>query len=345
MNGSEIISASDDRTFESTVGNWVGVGACTIVRSTVAYHSGSASGLIAGVGNGTSNYAKLPSANLGTIVAGLKYTLEIWNQDITTATKLNITIGSQTFQSGTEATGAFGKVVFNFLATASEVGADLRVWMTTSTGGYIDDVSLSPSYDIFSICIAKHSLNTLSGNQFLFRIGNATTSGNYALLANSAQNWQLNITDATSTTNSSSSAKSLSDNQWHLICSTFARTGNANLYFDGSQTGTPGNLTNIGKIVVSSGQLSIGCSSSPGFFWDGSIGETQVYIFQSGLPSNIAQIISQINSTWKTNGLPRSINGVLPAFWNNPARGLVDLSGNGNNLTNNNGANLQIFYP
>ena len=94
LNGAEMITAADDRTFETTVGNWVGVGACTIMRSTVAYHGGVASGLIAGIGDGTSNYVKLPTANLGTIVSGYKYTIEIWNQDVTNATALHLKIGS-----------------------------------------------------------------------------------------------------------------------------------------------------------------------------------------------------------------------------------------------------------
>jgi hypothetical protein len=80
LNGAEMITATDDRTFETTKGNWGDNGNHSAVRSTVDKHAGSASLLVtsSAAGDGTTNFESLPSVNLGTIVSGNKYTVEAW---------------------------------------------------------------------------------------------------------------------------------------------------------------------------------------------------------------------------------------------------------------------------
>lgn len=80
LNGSEMITAADDRGFESTVGNWVDGGTHSITRSTTDKRTGSASGRIVSTaaGDTTTNFVSLPNGNFGTITSGNKYTVEGW---------------------------------------------------------------------------------------------------------------------------------------------------------------------------------------------------------------------------------------------------------------------------
>jgi len=315
LNGSEIIAASDDRTFESTVGNWVGVGTTTIVRSTVAHHTGSASGLIAGIGDGTSNYAKLPSAALGLRVINYKYTIEVWNQDITTATALHLKIGTQTLTSATEATGAFGKVVFNYQATASDTGADLIVWMTTATGGYIDDVSLTQAYDGMVVQIFKSSAINGSANQGLFDLGvtSATLPRLFTRLAATTNSFDYLFNDNLASNGVVASGLVIPINTWTVSILMLDRTRNMTPYVGGA-AGATFDISIFGK-MTGVGQITLGYktpTASANTFLNGLESETQ-YVRFNNITPYATSIVAQISATKKC--LPSYPNQVTGGGW------------------------------
>ena len=118
---------------------------------------------------------------------------------------------------------------------------------------------------------------------------------------------------------------------WHSVIFLGQADGNQTIYVDGV-AGTPVSIIGVGNIAQMSG-LALGYkvpSSSSLTYWRDLISETQVVLF-SALPSNITSIISQISNQKKC--LASYPNGTI-TFWNDPKNGIIDKSGNGNNLTN-----------
>jgi hypothetical protein len=73
------------------------------------------------------------------------------------------------------------------------------------------------------------------------------------------------------------SNSSIDDNSWHYVVLTANRTGNATLYVDGVQDGTPASMSAIGNIDDATAPLTIGDIGFEGQPFDGSIDDVRVY--------------------------------------------------------------------
>ena len=85
LNGTERITATTDRGFETNIGNWIGGGNHSVAQSSTDKKTGTYSMAMtsSAAGDGTTNYASLPYANftaLGQDANSIyeKYTLELW---------------------------------------------------------------------------------------------------------------------------------------------------------------------------------------------------------------------------------------------------------------------------
>ncbi len=329
LNGSEMITATDDRTFETTVGNWTGAGTHSIARSILQAHSGSASGLITatGIGDATTNYVQLDYPNFTAIVSGSKFTREIWARSLIAGTKITGVIGDQSSQSVALFTSAWTKVVFNFQATVSTVNQPLRIYLSAIDGVYIDDVSLTQAYDGMIIAFVSPSSNT--GLQKTIMNPGLNSGAKYWMYVdNTPELIRGQVSDGTTTvTGGGTGTAVVTDGRLHCLIWTLQRDGNLLLYTDATVASSPQSIASIGKIVLTNA-FDVGWNNGAAYF-PGKIGECQIIRFTS-LPSDIATTIATISARKKA--LSSYQNGTIVAWYDWKKQG-YDKSGNGNHLT------------
>ena len=321
--------------FETNVGNWTGAGNHSIARSISQAHIGQGSALItaSGAGNSSTNYVQLDYPTFVTsIVLGYKYTLTLWARSITNGTTITGVIGDKSLSSSALSNSAWTKVVLNFQATASTINKPLRLYLNAADGVYIDDLSLRQSKDCMIVVFVREKQGYDASNRLMFDMNNGAISANGRVdLYRTTSNTVTGAFSDAVTGATCNNTKSISDGLWHSVIFLGQADGNQTIYVDGV-AGTPVSIIGVGNIAQMSG-LALGYkvpSSSSLTYWRDLISETQVVLF-SALPSNITSIISQISNQKKC--LASYPNGTI-TFWNDPKNGIIDKSGNGNNLTN-----------
>jgi hypothetical protein len=334
LNGSEMITAADDRTFETTKGNWADNGNHSAVRSTIYKHSGNASLLITATaaGDATTNFESLPYSAFTTIVSGNKFTKELWAYGNTNGVTLTMKIGDQVVTGKViynAVAGTFAKLVFNFQATSSTVNQPIQLYLSGAGTCNIDDCSLTQAYDAMLVQFTKHSFTSISASERPLSVGNNSTR--YMLITGADNlSWSGIINDGTITISGSKTVTGTNDNLLHIMISTFDRCGNVTIYQD-AIGGSPTSILTVGKVVIST-PCYIGAYANANY-WNGLLGETQVIRFSS-LPSNIISIIQQISTTKKClASYPNQISGGIWIDW----RTMMDKWGVQGALTNNGG--------
>ena len=163
LGGGEMITATDDRTFETTKGNWADNGNHSAVRSTTYKHVGTASLRITqatggGQGDQTTNFESLDNSNFNPMRTGKKYVLTLWAYGVTNLVTLTIAVGDQVSISNNiynGVAGTFKKITFSFTATSGTIGKPIQLMMYNPTASpvicYVDDVSLIEIYDAWEI--------------------------------------------------------------------------------------------------------------------------------------------------------------------------------------------------
>lgn len=331
LNGSEMITNANNTGFETNIGNWANFGNHSAVRSTVDKRTGTASMKItsSAAGDTTANFMYLPPSALGTIVSGNKYTIELWARSATATSTITINIGTQSATSGTLSTtfGTFTKAVFTFTATS---GSDtLKIYANKAIDSlYVDDVSLTQSYDMLLNVLIKSSDATAGG---IVSTGDAGSASNVAwrLIGrgdNVNKSLQIQIADGNAQTgNAVSSTINVIDGKVHVVSAVIG-SSIFSLYVDGVLSITSA-ITTIGKVPASN--LFVGISHLTSTFHDGQIGFVQIVRFTQ-LPSNIAQTVLQISQQKKP--MSSYTNGQIVA-WYDWKSGGTDKSGSGNHLT------------
>jgi len=348
FNDAEMIADSNDRTFESTVGNWTGHGNHAITRDTSFHHSGVASGkiVLSGSGDSTSNYVSLDFSRFGALTAGKLYSLYLYCRDASAGLNFSMTVGDQTSSLFVLPTG-FGAKTFTFLATPSTINQPIKIYGASATTFWIDDVSLTPAYDAVFMCLVRNQVQSDNIGRFVFVVGDN--------VSNSLE--RFNITQQGSTTapwscagsfqDSSSSVRSYANvNAGNLfggnpklqfICVIIARELDfAQAFTDGIGGNQVSSLGSGVGIVAGAQILNLGYkgnSGSTSTYWSDLISHVALFKLSGGMPSDIANTIAAINSSWRRNGLPRVIAGTRASFYSDPSSGYLDLSENGNHLS------------
>ena len=336
LNGTQRITSSNDRGFESTVGNWTGAGNHTITRSSTDGRSGSWSGAVvaSAAGDATTNYVNLPASAFTTLVIGEKYTLQVWGRSNTATTTMTLKLGGQTVTSATLSTvaGSFTKGIITFTATASDTGQPLRVYLSKAATVYIDDISINQAYDAMLVCYIKTSASGVQQDIFSGRNNGAANFMSYIKISVDTDN-KLRFTAISETQSIDVSAlgTAVNDNRIHCVVITINRTGNYNIYLDNTSIQSA-SFASMGQIM--SQNFGIGSTwrdGSPIAFWNGSIGPLQLVLFNT-LPSDIVSTVNAISSSDKKKGLPKYYSTgtlVLDINW---SFGGIDKSSLNNNL-------------
>jgi hypothetical protein len=336
LNGPEKITNTSTSGFVDSVGAWANLvgSTATISRTTVDKRSGAASGLIktTGAGDTTTNFVYIPASSFGgALIAGLKYTLEVWARSGTATSTLTANLGTQSATSGNLSTtfGSFTKVVWNLTANGGE--DTLKLYANKAIDSlYVDDVSLTQAYDAVVMAVVKPSL--ASGTSKMIVDQSSAGGGNpRAILYLNATTELLSslVSDGVTTITNVTGGSSLVDGSWHTVALTLDRSGNLIKYVDATATGNS-SIAAVGKVTFTT--VNIGVNGAGATFFPGSIGPVQVIRFDA-LPSDIASTIAYVNATWRRRGFPKSYTGgtvVLDVDWKT---GGLDKSNSGNHLT------------
>lgn len=337
LNGYERIMLSDSRGFETTVGAWVGAGNHTVARSTVDKRTGTASALLTatGAGDATTNYIELPASGFTSLVEGEKYTLEFWAKATGATTKITASIGGQSRQSAnignTNWTSASNKYVFNFQATASEVGQPIRLFLDKADTVYIDDVSLTQAYDMLMTYWYKGADN-VGG---IFSRGLAFSQGaNIGWEVNHNTDYSIAIWDGVFYRE----AKKLTgifDHYWHMITYTINRSTVITQNTDGKDSVKSTEITPVGKIIRVI-PFPVGVRAIA--YLDGQLGDIQITRFtdiakSNATPSGLLNAYNRgnlVSKEWQGGGAQE----VAFYDWKGESSSemLSDKSGTGNDL-------------
>lgn len=336
LNSAEFISNTNTSNFETNIGGWSVIGAgCTIVRSTVDFHAGVASGLVTFTTNGnvSSNFVLIPQAGYSALTIGNKYTLEFWAKSISGSTTLTIYNGITT--TNFTITTSWAKYVLNYVSTDGGTSS-LRFYFNGATGSlYIDDVSFTQAFDAIIMAAVKKTVDQGSISNIL-NCGNASSaSPAWTLLSrddNATNNTSLFIHDGT-TQKSVSSNTTMNDGLWHLVVGVIDRTGNISLYQDGVSVATPISITAVGKLN-NTGSYVIGAVNAGSSQWfQGLIGTNQYIKLLLPADGGVKIITDAFNSFRNKRPFMNNYsNGTVVASYDWKIRGR-DISGNGNDLT------------
>lgn len=228
--------------------------------------------------------------------------------------------------------GTFTKLVWNFQATANEVGQPLKIYVNQADSVYIDSVQFKKSYDLITSFWFKSST---TGTKKSITSRYAPSIGVH-LYISTANKIQYIVTDGT-TAKTITGATTVTDGTWHFVSVKMDRIGNLYLYLDGVSDATAVDITSVG-VITTSAALNIGFNSAD--YFNGFIGEGQWNLFDDVADSDYVPLDDY------NNGIRDSYTGggtLVVAHYkfdgDNMTEVLRDRSASGNNLT---GVNLDM---
>ncbi len=173
--------------------------------------------------------------------------------------------------------GSFTKFVMNFEATASEVYADWKSYLSGVGAVFVDGLSLTQSFDGVAIFKAKDVLETSFGG--LLGVGGLPPN-NVGMGANiHSGNFRPAITDNTNVTIENSTGTDIGNN-FNVLTSVLDRTGNLSKYINGTVLGSGQSITSIGK-VIKNGATHIGSLLGSSYKFGGLISTVQIIRFDN----------------------------------------------------------------
>ena len=343
LNGDERITTATNRTFETTVGDWVAVGSASIDTSSAQKQAGAKSLKI--ITSGSWSGAQLPYSAFTALqqdANGIyeKYTLEFWVYN-ESADTVQAIIGDKSIKRNIPAT-TWTKFVYNFQTTANTINQSIQIlFKTTGKTNYVDNVSLAKVYDaVFFIWCFSNSLTqqTVMTNQNDVNPNNPGYSfTNYASSPNLF--WRFVLISTGGSSQYAFVYYLAPPNEIiTLVAVTINRTGNMILYKDMVSMRTT-SVSEVGN-TNNTNAIRFGAEFDNGRKLSGQLGEVQITRF-----TDISQ--SNVNTTTLTQayklGIPKSwIGGGAEVVAHYKFRGasdgdmLQDISGNGNDLTGTN---------
>jgi len=269
-----------------------------------------------------------------TRIALRDYTAGSKTTDITTFTVKEVTLPTITLALGSQSKsianiscvpGTFTKLVWNFQATASEVGQPFKLYTNQADVVYVDDASLTQAYDAL---VSAWAYTSSSASSYIIMNRNASNFTYGIRKPSDKIRWSLY--DGTNDL-SATGATSINTSSWKLAQFKIDRVSNAIGYINGIQDATY-SIINLGKI--NSTTLEVGAYTGTSLF-AGNIGEVQITKFYDIAQSNVNA--STLLSAYRW-GLPKNWLNGIPVF-NVKFRGSsltqagYDYSGMGNHLT------------
>jgi len=177
----EQILHSRNYEFNNATTDWAALGNHSVSLSTTDKIGASGGSLlITASGAGDENNCVVLSATyLESCLRDKKYTLEGFGRSDTASRTLTMKMGSKQVTSSTLSTtsGSFTKAVLNFLATASEENADLKLWLSGAGNVFVDKLSLTQAYDY----VIKLPVKTTDANGGLVSLGLGTGATDIAI--------------------------------------------------------------------------------------------------------------------------------------------------------------------
>jgi hypothetical protein len=170
----------NDRTLESTVGNWATVGNHAVSRVTTAKRSGLASlkVIASGAGDNSANHAKLPTANFSSFIlsSGQTASVTIYIQG-TIGNTYTLYVGAGAGHSATlVATGEGAWDAFNLPEwTPTVADSDLRIYAPGAETFYLDDLSVN--YMLSLATISVRGIDDFDDVQYINPVQNQSDNG------------------------------------------------------------------------------------------------------------------------------------------------------------------------
>jgi len=231
----------------------------------------------------------------------------------------------------------YTKLVWNFQATANEVGQPIKLYANQADVIYLDDASLTKAWD-YMMNVYANIIDFGAGGTVIIGLG-APTSYPELMIRSSTDNNSVisDFRDGTYPIDGNSFAKSLSLNTWALYTLTVDRVGNCTLWLNGTSKGTSSTLS-IGSVKWTTQSLIIGYGSAASRYISGAIGESSIFKFTDIATSNVNA--TTLYQAYK-GGLPNTWTGGIKVFspkWRGTTDGqfFYDYSGLGNNLSGTN---------
>ena len=140
------VPTEDDRRFEAATGfHWTANGNhSTVARSNEQAYTGTYSLKIisTGIGDATTNYAALPSANSPTWMSGRTYTISLWIRATDGDVTFRIKAGGQTSSALTCTTLTWVNKTFTFICASSGATA-IQIYFNGVETAYIDEITIT----------------------------------------------------------------------------------------------------------------------------------------------------------------------------------------------------------
>ena len=236
--------------------------------------------------------------------------------------------------------GTFTKFVLNFEATASEVGQDLKLWLSGAGSVYVDSVSLTQAYDMVRLSGFRTGVldSTLESSIFMIGgVGAPTAGGVWSYILNSNRVYRVGMQDNTYNTSTAfATSITFSDNTYYNVCELLDKVGTSYIYVNGVSRASSTNARIVGKVINTNADypLRIGTwSTGTVVRFKGSISPMQIIRFTN---------IGQSNFDPTTYKIGQSVSGgnaetVLLLDFGKDKTSMTnilrDWSGTGNNVT------------
>lgn len=287
-----------------------------------------------GVGDSTTNFVSLAADRFTTLVAGEKYTLEIEVKAVLADTDVTIVIGGKA-KVFTAVDQTSEILVFTFLVTSAEVGQKIIIYLSQADDLFIDEVTLSQSFDLTILAWVKTS--TAAFQTIFASTSSLSGSGiGYTLRITSEGKINPLIQDGTVQI-SLVGTDVIKDGTWHLVGTTINRTGSMRVFNNGVETDDT-DITSVGRAVNPNDNFGVGVQVyNSSQFWTGQIGEVQII---KGILTD-AQMLNANTRGEFGKHFSSSYPGltVVAHYWwrgGSNADFLIDRSDEGNDLTGTN---------
>jgi len=312
-----------------------------------------------GTGDSDSNNISLPATSfnvLGStdsrtkVLSGFKYLITFLAKAATNNTTINVNIGSKTGTALTLADNTkWYLYTYQFLATSSEVDAQLKIFLNQADTVYIDELSISKAYDMLINIWDRNVMGLSNLNIICFGALGSLNSNGYRIyrpMPNDLLYFRIQGYEYTTANPTYSNSLIISNNK-SIILQFLLRTGNIKRYEN--DTSLSDYTTIFSYINNYSSNLFFGALSTLSEKYLGLIGQIQFVRFNNADSFNPLDIdgagtsIYEYSQTHK--GYPNSYTGGEIVFWfdwvgDTDTEMLTDLSGRGNNLT---GVNVTLL--
>ncbi|TAK63658.1 MAG: hypothetical protein EPO24_04105 [Bacteroidetes bacterium] len=301
--GERIVNANNRDFEQNTVGDWTGTGNHSVSTVADPYEGTYALKIVSsGAGSQAANYASLAATKFTTLVAGKKYTVELWAKRGDAGVNLNVGFGATGQTAAFTNLGSYAKCVFNFTAGANDAGASLRLWTNVSSpsnGMRVDKISITEAQDATIVAWVKKNGNPASADEAI--CGKWLESDSTFLMSFTNGDDKLSglFRDTATSVTVTGTTTPITDNAWHLCVMTITRAGNVQLWVDSGVDNGAASAAAVGKLITASA-VTMGSDGNSARYFAGKLGACMV---KRGVVWSQQEVIDFYNSTKAVYGL------------------------------------------